>query len=373
MYPITVLLPVFWFSLATVSFFLAIQKSDNTYLRYILLILHVTFNICCLNTHGIALYPQIVMPFLIGLAIHTTSILLVDKIALNLGSTPILHRLRAIYRTWMNIRRVELSDHNAVESEDGITPSRVSFSFRRLCRLLLLWLVSQQVLKVVSDYSRRMEIGIMDFAPSKQGLFPPMTHRDLTLRAITSVYWIWDSYVCLTLGHDFFAILFVLVLRWDLPTEWPPLFGSLADSYSIRRFWGVFWHRLHIRPFLAFTPSILCTTGDKKLETTRKRILRGAFRSLWIFTMSAGCHAATNYVRLRRNTVYSEMRFFLLNYVACLLETVAGRSVKVGTLLGEHRDSSWMRFLGYVWVFAFFFCTVPGWQYPIVYLYGTIG
>ncbi|OTA97675.1 hypothetical protein M434DRAFT_42733, partial [Hypoxylon sp. CO27-5] len=169
-----------------------------------------------------------------------------------------------------------------------------------------------------------MEIGIMDFAPNRQGLFPPITRRDLTIRAVISVYWIWDSYTCLTLAHDFLAILFVLVLRWDLPTDWPPLFGSLGNSYSLRRFWGVFWQRLHVYPFLAFTPSILRITRDRKLETTRTRAIRGAFWSLWIFTMSAGCHAAANYVRLRRNTIYSEMRFFFFNYVGCLLETVAG-------------------------------------------------
>ncbi|OTA52637.1 hypothetical protein K449DRAFT_410267 [Hypoxylon sp. EC38] len=171
-----------------------------------------------------------------------------------------------------------------------------------------------------------MEIGIMDFAPPKQGLIPPITHRDLTLRAIISVYWIWDSYACLTLAHDFFAILSVLVLRWDLPTDWPPLFGNLADSYSLRRFWGVFWQRLHIHPFSAFTPSILYTIRDRKLETSRTTALRGALWSFWIFTMSAVCHAATNYVRLRRNTMYLEMRFFFFNYVACLSETVIGRN-----------------------------------------------
>ncbi|OBT74656.1 hypothetical protein VF21_07014 [Pseudogymnoascus sp. 05NY08] len=61
-----------------------------------------------------------------------------------------------------------------------------------------------------------------------------------------SVQWIWSSYVVLTLSHDILAIFFVTLLRWDQPSQWPALFGSIAEAYSLRRFWGVFWHLLHI-------------------------------------------------------------------------------------------------------------------------------
>jgi len=43
-----------------------------------------------------------------------------------------------------------------------------------------------------------------------------------------------------------FAANFVSLLQWDQPDGWPPLFGSISEVYSLRRFWGVFGHQLNL-------------------------------------------------------------------------------------------------------------------------------
>ncbi|KAL2194242.1 hypothetical protein P885DRAFT_71561 [Corynascus similis CBS 632.67] len=126
-----------------------------------------------------------------------------------------------------------------------------------------------------------------DFGLNKQALLPPTGLREICLRSVMSVSWIWNSYSLLTSSHDLLAVLFVSVIRWDRPDEWPPLFGSITDATSQRRFWGVFWHRLHVSLF-----------------------------------DSSPCHAASNWVVMGRTSVVGEFRFFISNWFICLLETV---------------------------------------------------
>lgn len=47
-------------------------------------------------------------------------------------------------------------------------------------------------------------------------------------------------------------------------SQWPALFGSIAEAYSLRRFWGVFWHRLHVAVFEAYMPSFLLHFYDQQ-------------------------------------------------------------------------------------------------------------
>ncbi|OTB01713.1 hypothetical protein M426DRAFT_323214 [Hypoxylon sp. CI-4A] len=89
-------------------------------------------------------------------------------------------------------------------------------------------------------------------------------------------------------------------------------------------------------------------------------------KSLWIFLLSAGCHILVNLVVLRINTTRQELRFFLSNFLVCLLETVV-QSILLRKLARCAGSNTWLRVLGYAWVFVSFFCTVPAWKYPTVY------
>jgi hypothetical protein len=62
-----------------------------------------------------------------------------------------------------------------------------------------------------------------------------------------AVNWIWIAYLMLEICHSIFAIIFVVILRLDTPESWPPLFGSPLEAWTIRRFWGKFWHKLSAR------------------------------------------------------------------------------------------------------------------------------
>jgi len=189
-----------------------------------------------------------------------------------------------------------------------------------------------------------------------------MVCRDVILRGVVSTHWIWTTYYGLTAAHDICAVLYVSVLEWDTEDDWPPLYGPLASAFSLRRFWGSFWHKLHIAPFAAYTPACLDHRGSGLRSASSK-----ALSSLWVFLVSAICHALVNWILHRQKTIVTEMRVWLLNWGVCLLETMLRQHFK-GTLLYRHWTMKPVRpFLGYLFLWAFFMSTVPAWQYPLLY------
>ena len=77
----------------------------------------------------------------------------------------------------------------------------------------------------------------------------PVTIRETLIRAVFTIRWIWLNFVDVDAAHTFLSIIFVGILRLDTPEEWPPMFGSPLEAYSIRRYWGRFWYRLVYRPY----------------------------------------------------------------------------------------------------------------------------
>ncbi|KAI0409480.1 hypothetical protein F4802DRAFT_593127 [Xylaria palmicola] len=295
--------------------------------------------------------PRVWVQFVIWATLHTSSLLFMEKGALDPGSLPLRRRLGIIVRTWSNIRRLPLR-----EETGNFRYSKFDFILKRSAQVLFL-LMAQRVISSLSiNAFKSLSINLSDFAPSKQGILPPFNGKDLSLRAVLSLQWIWDTYIILNACHHLFAMVFVAALRWDLPEDWPPLFGSVAEAYSLRRFWGVFWQRLHVVPFEHFMPRFLVQDQRGKLSGT----CRSSLRALWVFTISALCHIAVNWVVLHQGGTVPELRFFLSNFFICLVEKLTT------SWLPCISRSSTLRFLGYFWVMVIFFCLVPSWRYPLI-------
>jgi hypothetical protein len=247
---------------------------------------------------------------------------------------------------------------------------------------------------LVARAFRLLQISLSDFNRDKQGLLPSFTLREMCLRAIISTQWIWNSYSLLSSAHDLLAVLLVSVLRWDRPDEWPLLFGNIADATSLRRFWGRFWHRLHVPLFDSYMYSMataVChpwfgniVTGhalqqlapptplpqqqqqQQQRQPSRARdVFRKVVRALWIFCMSAACHAASNWVMMGRASVVGEFRFFLSNFLICLVETMVewGLFAEGSCLLQAGAPK---RLFGYIWTMLVIFSVAPAWQFSII-------
>ncbi|KAI6781954.1 uncharacterized protein J7T54_005165 [Emericellopsis cladophorae] len=93
---------------------------------------------------------------------------------------------------------------------------------------------------------------LSDFTVDKR--FPrlfDLTVLDIAKRAYLVFDWFWFCYNSLCIFHHVLSILHVCIFRLDEPEEWPPLFGSLRNADSLRRFWGTFWHNLLSPTYIA--------------------------------------------------------------------------------------------------------------------------
>ncbi|KAF7185922.1 Acetyltransferase aurG [Pseudocercospora fuligena] len=189
-----------------------------------------------------------------------------------------------------------------------------------------------------------------------------VTYHETLIRIIWTFLWALGPYLTLETAHALFSILFVVVLRTDEPEEWPPLFGSISEAYNLRRFWGVFWHRLIARPYSNFGRIV-----GKRMFGGKTKGLVVAFV---VFGLSGLAHAATAWL-FGDNHWKLDILWFLECFVGGAVEAVVlGLMRRAFMVIGQEqlwlaiKRSAVARLLGYCWVFLFFFWSVPKWQYP---------
>lgn len=195
---------------------------------------------------------------------------------------------------------------------------------------------------------------------------PPITKRELLVRIHEAATNFLPDYLILSSYHDFFAILFILT-GLDQSWEWPPLFGSITQAYSMRRFWSMFWHRLIYRSFSSHAAVITSTLGMNQ-RTSVSRIVNN-----WlVFLFSALMHGVVFWQFGTKCAWSSSMWYWLLQPVAFVLEGVGqqfwGRFrwrwlawVKPQVLKGFER------MVGYVWVFTWLVWEAPRRNYALRY------
>lgn len=158
----------------------------------------------------------------------------------------------------------------------------------------------------------------------------------------------------------------------DQPSEWPPLFESFAEAYTLTRFWFVFWPRLNLGLSDAYSLfKLLQARSDheeqngEEAKQEHQRRTNSWLRVLWFFVFSALYHAAGNWAQNRRTNLIPELRFVLVNFAICfVVETTVS---KVVTAPGARTNSPSIttRLIGHLWVYLIFFALVPGWRWPL--------
>jgi hypothetical protein len=190
------------------------------------------------------------------------------------------------------------------------------------------------------------------------------------LRAFFSIHWIWSAYFLINAAHHTLAFFFVVVLRLDQPNEWPPLFGSPLEAYTIQRFWGKFWHRLAYRPYL--TCAETCSRRLLRIPCASKsEKLVGIF---FISLLSGVTHSLVAWQLNDRCGKTRDIFFFTGNFLCGALEMMLAKATR--SLAARYRLTKYLthsiavtlkRVLGYLWVWIFFAWIVPKWHYPKVY------
>jgi hypothetical protein len=231
------------------------------------------------------------------------------------------------------------------------------------------WLIGDIQPSDVNVVQRTLFRSLLQSTVSGKGLHsaPPLEPRALLLRAHTAVFWILESIAYLDGANAALGLFFVCEVRVDEPADWPPLFGSPKAAVSLTRFWNSFWHPLATRPYGNIGKAIARRlSGKDAADSVAAKIIAAAV----VFALSGCTHAVVTWQGGFPDW-HLEIWWFVANFCGCALETRvvamcrkhASRSRVLRYL--QRDDTIWItRWLGRLWVFAFFCWSVPKWQYP---------
>lgn len=275
-----------------------------------------------------------------------------------------LHRFEATYRLWGNPQLIGVIPEAATSTKQEPHPTSV-FLFLRLAKLPIYYYINFKMLptlvsKVLGN------ISLEDVAEVKQILLRRLwdvSTRELIIRAYVSILWIWQSLVYLDGANSILACVSV-VIGLNRPSDWPSLFGNPTSIISLRTFWSQFWHKIAVQPYTYIGRALARQLGIPTNSFGCK-----AFVAFVIFGLSGVSHGLVSWSIGRDGR--TDVWWFILNFLACLAETVFLKCLLRAT--GHSREvqlikESWFgAFIGRAWVFAFFFWSVPKWQYSAMY------
>ena len=234
------------------------------------------------------------------------------------------------------------------------------FLLRRLASAMIILLLDQAY---TITYSTLLQLTYADFDPSQQSYLRrirTITARETTIRSWLVFNFIWSSWAIFTATHNLLAFAFV-ALGIDDPEDWPSLFGSIFEAYSVRRFWGKFWHHLVQRSYRTYG-SLL---SQKILGLPPGSSADRTCVSFAVFLISGIVHACITAQLGFTCGYWEDIAFFMMCHAALLVEASVQRFASLA-LRGIRSDGWICRLVGYTWVFGFLFWVLPKHQYPKV-------
>lgn len=270
-----------------------------------------------------------------------------------------LHYLRSVYEISLNLRRLRVLNTRSFWRENR--SNRRSFMLSRIFRRLVTWTVLETIAR------RLLILGFDDFSPqdftNAENIW---TARHMCLRIYFVLQWLSAQIILLEGTRAFCAFCFIYIFRLDAPWAWPDLFGDLKSAYTLSRFWRLYWHRLHLPAYIAWSEYLLQHIKHEFVENCLIKVL--------IFLMSGIAHALVSWKLGEVCGILDDVRFYMFNFAGMMLEA----SLSISWALIAHDKSfvsvrevnkpHWaLRCVGHVWVFVFFVWAVPNWSFPQVY------
>ena len=154
------------------------------------------------------------------------------------------------------------------------------------------------------------------------------------------------------------------------PWEWPPIFGPISEAWSVRQFWGVFWHQMLRRVInsLLTIVSPLLTSSQKVRQPAirlarflglRRGTLSSKYTQLYVaFFLSTLLHQWSIFNTARADV--GEFRFFMSQAVIITLEDFLQHCWR--GISGRKRSDElggFERSVGYVWTFGWMCWCLP--------------
>ncbi|KAM7211476.1 Membrane bound O-acyl transferase family domain containing protein [Rhypophila decipiens] len=265
----------------------------------------------------------------------------------------ILARSRSAIGLLWNMRRVGTpwQVKNTPSAMGQQSSSRLSFTAQRLAVTMLAYLFFDVV---VSFPPPPPAMTTAEKGSLFQGI-GGLDVGDIVFRTtMTASFWL--MLIVLNLFMTNTGAIVSVLLGFNKPEDCPPLHGSFAEAFTLRRFWGISWHQM-FRVFL---------TGHADLFVDhilpRHSWVSKYTRLFVAFAISGLIHYRGDILMGVPHAESGAMAFFTLHAAGIMVEDT------IGPLLSSMMPSAGQgrlgRTLGYVWVCAFFVWTTPTYMYP---------
>ncbi|KAL9120416.1 MAG: hypothetical protein Q9187_003026 [Circinaria calcarea] len=152
------------------------------------------------------------------------------------------------------------------------------------------------------------ELYIEDFTEVSNGYLhrlSSVTLREITIRTYLAVASMSIPYLTLRAAHN--TAGFLAVVCGDSPAGWRPLYGGIKEAYTMRRFYGNFWHSLMRKAFTVHAFVIL----NNVLGLPRSSRFSRPLIIIATFMISALLHIAAAPDVPLRCSVMPQMRYYL--------------------------------------------------------------
>ncbi|CAG7561122.1 unnamed protein product [Fusarium equiseti] len=270
---------------------------------------------------------------------------LIDKSEGRVSKLTLLWRGVKLY---FNLRRVGV--RGEISTRKRQPRSRVQLLRSKTIELLCLYLILDVAMSAPLPEGHLI-------SREKETLFnlSSLSSEDIGFRLVgTMGYWML-SFVCNRFNNACAAIL-SLALRLSQPEESPSLNGTIGACYTIRGFWGTFWHQLYRRQLTGWGDFI----PDKVLGLRRGGLLSRYTRLTPAFLLSGLMHhPMVSVFSLGTDDTWSCEKFFVLQAFGIMAEDVVQAMAGGLAIPGPFR-----RVLGYMWVAVFLVWSIPVWMYP---------
>ncbi|KAJ0414577.1 membrane bound O-acyl transferase family-domain-containing protein [Aspergillus carlsbadensis] len=172
-------------------------------------------------------------------------------------------------------------------------------------------------------------------------------------------------------GGCYLLFAFVRVLcHLSSPADWPPLFGSISDAYTLRRVWSHVWHQLNTHKLNCFSRYLV--HGILLIPQGTRSILVGYARLGVCFVLSGLVHALMDTSIGLTMSTSGGLAFFCTQILGIVVEdaVLSVYSRLTATKLSHlpSRPSAAQKVIGFVWVCAFLVWTLPAYMYPMISL-----
>ncbi|KAJ6016383.1 hypothetical protein N7540_010974, partial [Penicillium herquei] len=157
--------------------------------------------------------------------------------------------------------------------------------------------------------------------------------------------------------------VFCVALKLESPEKFPPLFNRMADAYTLRNFWGKFWHQTLRINFTAVSSFI---TRDL-LGLPTPSLLERYTNVFFVFFLSGILHSVTDVVLNIPVGESGAMVFFLSFTIGYMIEDSIQAAWKTLQSSGgtSKEPELWKKTIGYFWVVTFLTVTSAVYFKPV--------